>query len=123
METGKQVSKVVLGEKVSSPGQFKTEIDLDAQHSFVSMVTMISPSPDWFTAIQALNLLGEDGKWLMNKTVELDTFDAGTDDGPSFTSQDSPVTSEQNIELFKSPPLARKGKVTGMVNVQFSKID
>ena len=46
---------------------------------------MLAPSPDWFVGVSALSLLAEDGAWKEREQVMLRLYDAGTDDGATFT--------------------------------------
>ena len=44
----------------------------------VTLVTMLAPTPDWFTGVSGLSLLDEHGNWVKSKVVMLYPFDAGT---------------------------------------------
>ncbi|XP_065331986.1 spondin-2 [Cloeon dipterum] len=57
---------------------------LDGNHSKVSLMTRIVPSPDWFIGVDSFDLC-TDGKWIDTVTLELDPIDAGTDNGFTFT--------------------------------------
>lgn len=57
---------------------------VDSDHHLVSFVSMISPSPDWFVGISALELCQSDCSWLENKIIELYPWDAGTDKGTTY---------------------------------------
>lgn len=45
---------------------------------------MISPSPDWFVGVSALELCQPDCTWLESKIVDLYPWDAGTDKGTTY---------------------------------------
>ncbi|KAI5706832.1 hypothetical protein M8J75_011782 [Diaphorina citri] len=51
---------------------------------FVSLMSHMIPSPDWFIGIDSFNLC-VDGNWLDSITIEVDPLDAGTDNGFTFT--------------------------------------
>jgi hypothetical protein len=51
----------------------------------VTLVSMLGPSPDWFTGVGGVSLLG-DGQWLQRLELQLRVYDAGTDDGTTFVS-------------------------------------
>jgi Spondin_N len=51
----------------------------------VTLVSMLGPSPDWFTGVGGVSLLG-DGQWLQRLELPLRVYDAGTDDGTTFVS-------------------------------------
>ncbi|GAB3829626.1 spondin domain-containing protein [Hymenobacter jeollabukensis] len=87
----------------NSPGTFTDTIRLDADHPLLAVVTMIAPSPDWFAALEAENLL-VDGQWVARRSVPARAYDAGTDSGPSFTAPNQPTTPAEPIRPLLLPP-------------------
>lgn len=77
-----------VGARIDTPG--KTEITITASKAFplLSIVSMLAPSPDWFVGINNFNLF-EDGVWLESAVLETAPYDAGTDSGVDFTSENS----------------------------------
>ena len=72
-----------------SPGAVSLEFTISAEHPLVSLVSMIAPSPDWFVGVADLPL--QSGNlWVDSITVDLYGWDAGSDDGVTFTSADAP---------------------------------
>lgn len=57
---------------------------VDAAHHLVSLVSMISPSPDWFVGISSLELCETSCTWVESKVVDLYPWDAGTDKGITY---------------------------------------
>lgn len=57
---------------------------VDSTHHLVSLVSMLSPSPDWFVGVSELELCKTDCTWVEHKVVELYPWDAGTDSGTSY---------------------------------------
>jgi hypothetical protein len=55
--------------------------------SFVTLCSMVAPSPDWFVGVDSLNMI-ENGGWVSNKVVTLYAYDAGTDSGVTYLSPD-----------------------------------
>ena len=95
----------VLGSGLGSgEGEITVEIEVDAINSAVTLVSMVAPSPDWYVA--ALNVNLYDGShFLESKTVTAAVYDAGTEDGTTF-SIDNPATDPQgSISLFVDSPL------------------
>lgn len=84
-------------------GQTQVEVtfSLDEDFSLVSVITMVAPSPDWFVGVDSLNLF-QNGQWVDELVVELKTYDAGTDDGVSFTSGNADTSPKENITLLTS---------------------
>jgi hypothetical protein len=64
-----------------------TTVKVDAAHPMVSLVAMIAPSPDWFTGASNIQLM-ENGRWVDSRTVELNAWDSGGDDGATYKAAD-----------------------------------
>ena len=70
-------------------------------HHYGSFVSMIFPSPDWFIGAYNQDMCGTDtGKWIKSRVMNLYAWDAGTDSGKNFTSEDSPTDPKENIHLL-----------------------
>jgi len=54
----------------------------------VSLVTMLAPSPDWFVGF-ADQTVFVDGQWIDGVAFDLGNYDAGTDSGPGFSSDNA----------------------------------
>lgn len=91
---------MVRGTVMSSPGSTKVTFEANSQRSFLSLVSMIAPSPDWFVAVNAMSLKDESGKWLEEATVNLKLYDAGTDSGTSFSSANQATSPQAGITLL-----------------------
>ena len=72
------------------------DVTLTTDHSRVTLLTMIAPSPDWFVGVSGLSLLAEQGEWMESLTVNLYPWDAGTEDGTEF-SLSNPATTPQGV--------------------------
>ncbi|KAA0189414.1 hypothetical protein HAZT_HAZT004944 [Hyalella azteca] len=66
-------------------GETRAKFFADGNHSLVSVVAKIVPSPDWFVGVDSLDLCVA-GHWLNATSLELSPLDAGTDQGLAFTS-------------------------------------
>ena len=62
------------------------------------------PSPDWFLGVSGLNLR-ENGRWLDDVVVDLLTYDAGTDSGPTFRSPNDDTQPKEPIARLTEFPL------------------
>lgn len=69
--------------------------DVNDENPLVSFVTMVAPSPDWFTGVSRLDLR-DNGEFVDSLTVDLFAYDAGTEDGMMF-STDNPDTDPQGV--------------------------
>jgi hypothetical protein len=65
----------------------------------------------------------ENDKWVTNKTITVDIYDAGTDDGTTFTSPNQPTTPRVNIVKITTTPLAVNNVVASLGTITFTKID
>jgi len=105
----------------SSPATKEITITVNSDYSFVSLVTMLAPSPDWFVGVSALNLM-ESGIWLESKTVDLYVYDAGTDDGIAYTSANADSNPKQVIFKIEDAPFLVDGMVKPIGTMTFDKI-
>ncbi|XP_030756970.1 uncharacterized protein LOC115882862 [Sitophilus oryzae] len=71
-------------------GRTEAEFFVDGNHSRVSLMSRIVPSPDWFIGIDSFDLC-VNGNWLDSITIEVDPIDAGTDNGFTFTAPNWPT--------------------------------
>ncbi|CAL4063337.1 unnamed protein product [Meganyctiphanes norvegica] len=77
-------------------GETEAEFFMDGNHSRVSFISRVVPSPDWFIGVDSFNLC-KDGKWLESVTLEVDPLDAGTDNGFTFTSPNWPTVPQKPV--------------------------
>jgi hypothetical protein len=84
------------------PGVITTTFDVDARHSSVSFVTMIAPSPDWFTGLAGIDLKAG-GTWVERLELALWAWDAGTDSGQTYTAPDADTQPRESVRLLVSP--------------------
>ena len=68
----------------TSPSMVSLDFGAVSSHPYVTLVSMLAPSPDWFVGVSALPLM-ENGAWLERVEVDLRLYDAGTDDGTLYT--------------------------------------
>lgn len=69
----------------SGEGKTRVVFFVDPQHSLVSMMTHLIPSPDWFVGVDSFDLCVA-SEWLDAVSLTLTPLDAGTDNGLTFTS-------------------------------------
>ena len=86
-----------------SPGAVTLDFEIAATHPRVTLVTMIAPSPDWFVGVAGLPLLVND-RWTDSLVVELRGWDAGTDDGTTYTAINAPSTPHVPIFPLEDGP-------------------
>ncbi|MFC2119596.1 spondin domain-containing protein [Bacteroidota bacterium] len=106
----------------SSPGEVSLEFDIVSSHSLVSVVSMLAPSPDWFIAVSNINLI-ENNEWVASKTITVDIYDSGTDDGSTFLSPDFPTLPRLPVSEITTPPLAVNNVVAPLGSITFTKVE
>ena len=73
-------------------------LEMDASHSYLSIITMVAPSPDWFSGVYSFNVLDNEGVfWLESFTLATFPWDAGTDSGITYASSDEATSPQQPI--------------------------
>lgn len=105
-----------------SPGIINHEFEASTTHSLISIVSMLAPSPDWFVAVSNVQLI-ENNEWVEQKTLNFSVYDAGTDSGTSYTSENQTTEPAENISMITTPPLAVSGEVAPIGYVTFERID
>lgn len=96
--------QVFIGQGFSSPKAMSLEFTVGRGFPLLTLVTMVAPSPDWFTGVSGLQLI-ENGAWIEDRTVPAAAWDAGTDSGVSFTSPDHETIPRLPITRIVTPPL------------------
>ena len=87
----------------TSPGSVSMTFTASESHAYVSLVSMLAPSPDWFVGVNGLALRDGAG-WIQEIIVPLDVYDAGTDSGPTYTSaNDDTDPAEDIVKIEESP--------------------
>ena len=84
-------------------------ITVNEAFPLVTLVSMVAPSPDWFIAVNSLNLRSGNptinNGWKETFTVDVFVYDAGTDSGTNYTSPNAPTQpSFDNITLANGLP-------------------
>ena len=82
-----------------SPGSVSRSFEVSDTHPLVTITSMVAPSPDWFVGTHGLHLR-PDGYWRSEVVVDLFVYDAGTDSGVSFASNNAPTVPHQPISLL-----------------------
>lgn len=108
----------------TSPGSTSLNFPQAMRRDFplVTLVSMIAPSPDWFVGVDSLSLI-ENEEWVSTKTVTLYGFDAGTDSGSSYASQDLVTTPRGVITRFSGFPALVNGAIVPFGTFTFTRLD
>ena len=100
--TAKKAWELILpGGSQLGPEAVKTgvRVQVTANFSKVSIITMLAPSPDWFIGIDSRDMCNN-GTWResMNVTM-LPPWDAGTEDGTTFSTGN--VATNPHVTIFE----------------------
>lgn len=114
-----RLGAMIEGPKLArAPGRISTAFTATKAHPLLSFVTMIAPSPDWFTGAADIALMA-DGRWIEEAEFVLWAWDCGTDSGQTYTTPDQDTQPQQSIRLLASPHFLR---ANGLVAVGTAKL-
>ena len=87
---------------------------VDRKHHLLSILSRLSPSPDWCVGVSALDLCLGNCTWLSDITVQLFAWDAGVHNGDLYTSENQQNYAAQPIHHLtarasKNPGLPFRG--------------
>jgi hypothetical protein len=99
-----------------SPGSVTLEFEAHEDFPLLTIVSMVAPSPDWFVGVTALPLR-DVGGWLPSLQVELVVYDAGTDSGTDYTSENADTQPRELITALTEPPFDQE-QVLGVFRVE-----
>lgn len=97
-----------FGDLDMATGVIQGQFEANPEFPFVTMLSMIAPSPDWMIAVHNIDLQDENGFWKEESSIDVFPYDAGTDSGIDYTSNDqvtNPVvviTSLQGVTPFSN---------------------
>jgi hypothetical protein len=97
------------------------ELTVDDVHPMASIVAMIAPSPDWFAGVGDLNL-NEGGTWVATKTVDVNAWDSGGDDGTTFLADDKDNDPKKPTTLNKSRHFLKDGQPLPVARLTFTRL-
>jgi hypothetical protein len=112
---------LIGGDIPRSPGMVSLDFEMSQTHSFVTIVSMVAPSPDWFTGVSGLPLY-ENGQWVDERSLELGPWDAGTDNGRTFTSPDEATTPRRPVARITGFPFLHNGQVGPIARFTFRRL-
>ena len=101
---GEGLDTVIGSSLGSGTGSITVSLDVDINYPSITLATMVAPSPDWYVAVVDINLL-QNGRFVQNKSVQGIVYDAGTDSGVTFISENEVTEPQEPINLFVNPPL------------------
>lgn len=98
-----RVGTVFEGPALSiAPGRVATTFEAMPAHPLLSFVTMLAPSPDWFTGAADVPLRVGD-RWVDEVEIVLWAWDSGTDSGDTYHAANADTQPRQSIRLLATP--------------------
>jgi len=86
----------------------------------LTLVSMIAPSPDWMMALNGYSLLDEGGNWKTEAMLDMYAYDAGTDSGTDYTSDNSITNPFQPVSLITGVPF--NGQKIGTLTIALNAV-
>lgn len=93
----------------TAAGTISVDFEVDDEFSHLSLLTMIAPSPDWFVGVSGLNLC-EQGQWRERVSLDLASYDGGTDSGTTYMAADVATLPQDVIKVLPANTLANGQK-------------
>ncbi|WP_337660387.1 spondin domain-containing protein [Anderseniella sp. Alg231-50] len=119
----KRVKDVFQADGIAKvPGKTSVTFPVNETHSKVSFITMIAPSPDWFTGVAGVDLRNDAG-WRDEAVYVLWAWDAGTDRGSTYTSDNEANQPAESIRLVASPHFLGDTGLKQVGTATFTRID
>ena len=87
------------GSRLDATGSTSVELNAAPDRPYVSALSMIAPSPDWFVGVDSLSLCN-DGEWVTALEIPLGPIDGGSDSGETYGAGDQPTTPAQPIQYL-----------------------
>jgi len=80
---------------------FNNPVSLTSKNHYLSVITKMNPSPDWFSGFHDFDALNNITQtWYKEFTIETYPYDAGIEDGISYITANSPTIPAQPISQF-----------------------
>ena len=118
-----QINAIVYGPGFKEvPAAKDISFSTTPEHPLFSFVTMIAPSPDWFTGISDFQLF-QDGAWIEEAELTLWAWDSGTDFGPTYTSPNDDSQPQESVRLLATPHFLTEDGLVPMGTITLRRID
>ncbi len=80
-------------------GQTQTSFYANSNFSRCSFMSMLAPTPDWFTGLSDVDLHAG-GNWVKDTTINVYTWDAGTEEGDVFNQTNMATVPQEKVGLL-----------------------
>ncbi|WP_396600499.1 spondin domain-containing protein [Algibacter sp. R77976] len=86
-----------------------SNVSVNEDFPLITLVSMVAPSPDWFIAVNNLDLRSGNNAvnngWKDTFTIDVFAYDAGTDSGTDYTSGNSSTSPRDPISMVSGSPI------------------
>jgi hypothetical protein len=86
-----------------------SNVTVSENFPLITLVSMVAPSPDWFIAVNNLNLRSGNNAvnngWKDTFTVDVFAYDSGTDSGTNYTSSNMSTNPRERITMISGFPI------------------
>lgn len=121
ISAGTADQRLLYGGIARSPASRVDTFTISADFPHVTLVSMLAPSPDWFIGVDGLPLL-QNGTWVDNLVVPLELWDAGTDNGVTYTSGNSNTNPKDPIAGITTASGPFNGQPTVVGTFTFTRV-
>jgi len=81
--------------------KFNNPLKMTSENRYVSVITKMAPSPDWFSGFHDFNAVNENAQtWYKEFTIQTYPYDAGTEDGNTYDTSNSKTSPQQKVSQF-----------------------
>lgn len=114
---------VVIGGLPNGVGKFQFQLELTERYSVASFATMLAPSPDWFAGAAGVRLKDGAGHWRNEISVPLWVWDAGADEGPTFSAPNAESQPRESVRLLTHPAFLQPGGLKPIGQATFTRLN
>ncbi|WP_406684161.1 spondin domain-containing protein [Seonamhaeicola sp. MEBiC1930] len=97
-----------------------SNLEVNENYPLLTLASMIAPSPDWFIGINSFNLRNG-GSWINSATIDLYPYDAGTEDGSSYSLSNA-STIPQGVIFNRSNTTPFNEKKIGTISISLKQV-
>jgi len=101
---GFETLQMIIGERMfnTTESQHMPPINVTFEHPFLSSMVKLTPSPDWFVGFSDFRTIRYETETFLNRVViQSYVWDAGTDDGQTYTALDRDLDPQVPVKRFR----------------------
>lgn len=98
----KNADQVISGSGHDAPNSVSVTFIANSTYPYLTLVSMVAPSPDWFVGLSGFQLMDAEGAWITDSKIDLKVYDAGGDTGTTFEADNVDQNPKGKIQLLTS---------------------